>query len=71
MVSTLRQLDPGCLGSGRLDAWSLYDFNIQFLNISDVLQLTYYGSVERAANDCYNSNSLARQQLGLINANFS
>ena len=29
--------------------------NVEFLIISGTLQSMYYGSVERAANDCYNS----------------
>ena len=49
-------------------------FNVEFINVSNVLQVMYYGSVESAANGfynsnlynlCYNSDSLARQQLGL------
>ena len=30
--------------------------NVEFLIFSKNLRLIYYGSVERAANDCYNSN---------------
>ena len=32
--------------------------NVEFLIISNTLRLMYYGSVERAANDCYYSNLL-------------
>ena len=32
--------------------------NVEFLIILNTLRLTYYGSVERAANDCYYSNLL-------------
>ena len=42
--------------------------NAEFLNILKPLGPMYYGSVERMAYGCYNSNllhSLARQQLGL------
>ena len=32
--------------------------NVEFLIISNTLRLMYYGSVERAASDCYYSNLL-------------
>ena len=32
--------------------------NVEFLIISNTLRLMYYGSVERAANDCYYSTLL-------------
>ena len=32
--------------------------NVEFLIISSTLPLMYYGSAERAANDCYNTNLL-------------
>ena len=32
--------------------------NVEFLIISSTLRLMYYGSAERAANDCYNTNLL-------------
>ena len=63
------RLDSGHLGSGllnseqldtldsaRLDPWTLDGWTLEeFLIISGTLRSMYYGSVERAANDCYNS----------------
>ena len=45
------RLDSGQLGARTLDGWTLEEFLI----ISGTLRSMYYGSVERAANDCYNS----------------
>ena len=70
---TPRPLDSGLLdsrrlNSGRLDAWNqeilsifsniLLLFNVEFLNISNILRLMHYGFVERAANNYYNSDLL-------------
>ena len=51
------------LGLWTLGAWKLFPFlvtstcflllvNVEFLIISSILRLIYYGPVERAANDC-------------------
>ena len=59
-------LDGWTLGLWTLGARKLFPFlvtsvsilllvNVEFLIISGTLRSMYYGSVERAANDCYNS----------------
>ena len=62
-------LDDWMLGLWTLGAWKFFPVfvtstsffmlvNVEFLIISSSLWLMYYGPVERAANDCYNSNLL-------------
>ena len=67
-------LDTWTLGDRTLGLWTLgagkfFPFlvisvsfislvNVEFLIISSTLRLLYYGSVERAENDCYNLNLL-------------
>ena len=59
-------LDDWTLGFWNLGAMKFFPFlitsispflivNAEFLMISSTLRLMYYGSVERTANDCYNS----------------
>ena len=59
-------LDEWTLGFWNLGAMKFFPFlitsispllivNTEFLMISSTLRLMYYGSVERTANDCYNS----------------
>ena len=59
-------LDDWTLGFWSLGAMKFFPFlitsislllivNAEFLMISSTLRLMYYGSVERTANDCYNS----------------
>ena len=61
-----RTLDDWTLGLWTLGARKFFPFlvtpvsifllvNVEFLIISGALRTMYYGSVERAANDCYNS----------------
>ena len=61
--------DDWTLGRRTLEARKLFPFlvtsifflllvNVEFLIISNSLRLMYYGSVERAANDCYYSTLL-------------
>ena len=62
-------MNDWALGLWALGAWKFLPFlvtsiyvlllvNVEFLVISNTLRLMYYGSVERAANDCYYSNLL-------------
>ena len=53
---TLGVLDSGGLYTWNLDTWILV--NVEFLIILNTLRLMCYGSVERAANDCYYSTLL-------------
>ena len=62
-------LDDWTLGLWTLGTRKLFPFlvtslsllllvNVEFLIISSILRLMYYGSIERAANYCYNLNLL-------------